>query len=62
MKHLNTRVGVTDLGACLLVCLPWAASPAAAAGPALVMKGGRLYDPARVEQALGITPTRREAL
>ncbi|HYL03143.1 MAG TPA: amidohydrolase family protein [Steroidobacteraceae bacterium] len=27
-----------------------------------VMKGGRLYDPARIEQALGIAPTRREAL
>ncbi|HWZ63328.1 MAG TPA: amidohydrolase family protein [Steroidobacteraceae bacterium] len=28
----------------------------------LVMKGGRLYEPARIEAALGITPARREGL
>jgi imidazolonepropionase-like amidohydrolase len=28
----------------------------------LVIKGGRLYEPARIEAALGITPARREAL
>jgi hypothetical protein len=35
-----------------------AAAPAAPAGPErqLVMKGGRIYDPARIEQALGIAP------
>ena len=28
----------------------------------VVMKGGRIYDPARIEAALGITPAHREAL
>jgi imidazolonepropionase-like amidohydrolase len=28
----------------------------------LVMKGGRIYEPARIEAALGITPAQRAAL
>ena len=28
----------------------------------LVMKGGRIFEPARIEAALGIAPARREAL
>jgi hypothetical protein len=36
--------------------------PVALRAASLVMKGGRIYEPARIEAALGITPARRAAL